>query len=80
MATSLGGPAPSAPGALTAAEPDDAPPRANAFAKRDVRAAEYRRLADAASALAQSSPLFHVREKHERAAERWTALAVLDEQ
>ena len=49
-------------------------------AKRDLRAAEYRLLALAARALADTSPLPHVREKHEVAAARWTALALLDEQ
>ena len=47
--------------------------------KKLVRAAEYRRLAIAAGALAEASPLAHVREKHEEAAARWTALALLDE-
>ena len=46
---------------------------------RDVRAVEYRRLATAAQALADASPLDHVREKHERAASTWAALAELDE-
>lgn len=44
------------------------------------RAAEYRRQAIAASALAQSSQLIGVREKHEHAAARWTALALIDEE
>ncbi len=47
---------------------------------RQDRAAEYRRQAIAASALARSSELAGVREKHEHAAARWTALAVLDEE
>jgi hypothetical protein len=46
---------------------------------RQLRAAEYRELASAARALADASPLAHVREKHEEAAARWTALAALDE-
>lgn len=46
---------------------------------RDVRAVEYRRLATAAQALADASPLAHVREKHETAANTWAALAELDE-
>jgi hypothetical protein len=48
--------------------------------KRQVRAAEYRRMAMAADTLAENSALANVREKHEQAAARWTALAVLDEQ
>jgi hypothetical protein len=47
--------------------------------KKQVRAAEYRLLAQAADALAEASPLAHVREKHEQAAARWTELALLDE-
>lgn len=47
---------------------------------RNVRAAEYRRLATVADELAQSSPLAHVREKHTRAAASWTALAMRSEQ
>ena len=43
------------------------------------RAAEYRRLAQESSALAQASLLDHVREKHTRAAATWTALAQSDE-
>jgi len=43
------------------------------------RAAEYRRLADAANALVDSSQLANVREKHEVAAARWTDLADLAE-
>ncbi len=50
-----------------------------AVEKRQARAAEYRRLALAAGDLAETSSLAHVREKHERAAARWTALADLDE-
>jgi hypothetical protein len=46
---------------------------------REVRAIEYRRLADVAGDLAKSSPLVNVREKHERAAAQWTALALVDE-
>jgi hypothetical protein len=46
---------------------------------RHVRAIEYRRLAIAANALAETSLLANVREKHEHAAARWTALALLDE-
>lgn len=47
--------------------------------KREVRAAEYRQLATAALDLAEASVLTHVREKHQKAAARWTALAILDE-
>ncbi|HEY3800456.1 MAG TPA: hypothetical protein VGL58_19055 [Caulobacteraceae bacterium] len=47
--------------------------------KRQARAAEYRDLALAATALAEASGLDHVREKHERAAARWSELAALDE-
>jgi hypothetical protein len=43
------------------------------------RAAEYRRLAEAANALVDSSQLANVREKHEVAAARWTDLADLAE-
>ena len=46
---------------------------------RNVRAAEYRRLAGAAKVLADASVLAHVREKHEHAAATWTALAEMDE-
>jgi len=47
--------------------------------KRQDRAAEYRRLAQAADALADASSLDHVREKHEQASARWAELAELDE-
>jgi cell division protein FtsL len=47
--------------------------------QRQVRAAEYRRLSIQASALAESSTLEKVREKHELAAATWAALAALDE-
>jgi len=47
--------------------------------QRQVRALEYRRLSLQASALAASSTLENVREKHEVAATRWAALAALDE-
>lgn len=43
------------------------------------RAAEYRRLATAAEALADASTLDHVREKHLQAAATWTSLALMDE-
>lgn len=43
------------------------------------RATEYRRLALAASALAEGSLLANVREKHELAAARWADLADLAE-
>jgi hypothetical protein len=43
------------------------------------RAAEYRRLALAASALAETSLLANVREKHELSAARWADLAELAE-
>jgi hypothetical protein len=46
---------------------------------KQVRAAEYRRLSGQESALAESSALENVREKHEIAAERWATLAALDE-
>jgi hypothetical protein len=51
----------------------------SAALSRQVRAAEYRRLALDASTLAQASALPRVREKHELAAERWGALAAVDE-
>jgi hypothetical protein len=47
--------------------------------KRRLRALEYRRLAAAAEAMAEASPLANIREKHERACATWTALALLDE-
>ena len=47
--------------------------------KRALRAAEYRGLASAAAAMAESCALANVRDVHERAAAQWTALAVLDE-
>lgn len=50
-----------------------------AMQKRDLRAVEYRSRAVAAGALAEASLLANVREKHERAAAQWTALALLDE-
>jgi hypothetical protein len=50
-----------------------------AVAKRQTRAAEYRAYAKQAQALADASPLAHVREKHELAAARWEDLAVKDE-
>lgn len=51
-----------------------------AAGKRQARAAEYRALAIAAGVLAETSLLAHVREKHQRAAARWTDLALLNEQ
>ena len=50
-----------------------------AMRKSMARAAEYRRLAIAAGALAETSLLANVREKHEQAAAKWTALAILGE-
>ena len=47
--------------------------------QRQARAAQYRLLADAASALMLTSELPHVRDKHELAAARWSALAEVDE-
>jgi len=47
--------------------------------QRQARATEYRRLSAQASALAEGSALENVREKHEVAAERWAALAALDD-
>jgi hypothetical protein len=47
--------------------------------KKQVKAAEYRRFAAQATALAAASPLDHVREKHQLAADRWGALAALEE-
>lgn len=47
--------------------------------KRSARAEECRRLAAMALDLAASSPLDHVRDKHEAAAQRWLALAEIDE-
>ena len=46
--------------------------------KREGRVAEYRRLALEASALGAASSLPHVREKHEKAAETWAALAEME--
>jgi len=51
----------------------------NTQQKRGLRAAEYRQRADASLALVAASSLPHVREKHERAAETWLALAAMDE-
>lgn len=50
-----------------------------AVLRRQVKAAEYRDRASDASALASSSLLAHVREKHETAAARWIQLAALNE-
>jgi hypothetical protein len=47
--------------------------------QKQIRAAEYLRLALQASALAEGSLLENVRRKHEIAAARWTALAGLHE-
>ncbi len=47
--------------------------------KREIRAAEYRDKAMAASLLAEASVLAHVREKHERAAAVWSGLAEMEE-
>lgn len=47
--------------------------------RRAGRAAEYRKMAEASTILMATSTLGHVREKHELAAARWTALAELDE-
>lgn len=47
--------------------------------RRLVKAAEYRRLGDLAMALADDSPLEHVREKHILSAARWIELAERDE-
>jgi hypothetical protein len=47
--------------------------------QRQARAAQYRLLASAQSALMGASSLPHVREKHELAAAKWSALADLDE-
>jgi hypothetical protein len=51
----------------------------SALIKRQIKAAEYRDRASEASGLAQSSPLAHVREKHQTAAVRWNELAALNE-
>jgi hypothetical protein len=48
-------------------------------AKRNLRSAEYRALADKAAALAAASPLDNVREKHTQAALQWTQLADMDD-
>ena len=48
--------------------------------QRLARAAQYRNLALAQTALVDASSLPHVREKHEMAAAKWSALAELDEQ
>ena len=47
--------------------------------QRQARAAQYRLLADAESALMHSCDLPLVRDKHELAAFRWSALAEVDE-
>lgn len=47
--------------------------------KRTARADECRRLAAMALELAAASTLDHVREKHEAAAQRWLALAEIDD-
>jgi hypothetical protein len=47
--------------------------------QRQARAALYRTQAGAQLALVESSSLAQVRDKHERAAARWLALAELDE-
>src|SRR5688500_868089 len=59
----------------------DQPPaqRLTGFGKKLDRAAEYRRLASAAGAMAETSPLTNVREKHLAAAARWIELAVQSE-
>jgi len=59
---------------MTAETPNDDPVTAPTD-RREARAAEYRRLASEAIALGAASPLGHVRAKHEKAAETWTALA-----
>jgi hypothetical protein len=46
--------------------------------QKQARAAQYRLLADAQSALMETSVLPNVREKHELAAARWSALAGID--
>lgn len=47
--------------------------------KREVRATACRARASEASALAAASALDNVRQKHERAADRWRELAAMDE-
>jgi len=47
--------------------------------QRQARAAKYRVQADAELALIGAASLANVREKHEMAAARWSALAELDE-
>jgi hypothetical protein len=47
--------------------------------RHQVRAGEFRALADAATASAAASVLAHVREKFERSAEVWTKLAENEE-
>jgi hypothetical protein len=47
--------------------------------QRQARAARYRAQAGAELALIETSGLLNVREKHETAAARWTALAEIDE-
>lgn len=49
------------------------------MSKSQIRAEDYRDKARNAAALAGSSVLDHVREKHERAAAVWTGLADLEE-
>lgn len=48
--------------------------------QKHLRAAEFRRLAMEATALAEGSTLTNVRQKHELAAERWASLATKDEE
>ena len=50
-----------------------------AVSSKQAKADEYRRLAQAEFALMEASVLANVREKHEIAAERWMALAGLDD-
>lgn len=46
---------------------------------RDIKVADYRERAAQAAALAESSNLAHVREKHARAAATWSDLADIEE-
>jgi len=47
--------------------------------QKQARAVRYRSQADAETALVETSSLANVREKHELAAARWTALAEADD-
>jgi hypothetical protein len=64
---------------MTTPTPTPETPSETPEQRRAGRAAEYRRLALEANALGAASLLPHVRAKHEKAAETWTALAEKEE-